>query len=54
VEAQRCPYETLDADLRKTLEGVREGRREAEGISPRTYRVNARIWLETGFPWHNL
>jgi glyoxylase-like metal-dependent hydrolase (beta-lactamase superfamily II) len=40
-------------DLRKTLEGAREGRREAEGIFPRTYRVNDRIELETGFPWHN-
>lgn len=41
------------SDLQKTLEGVREGRREAAGIYPRTYQVNDRIELQTGFPWHN-
>ena len=41
------------SDLRKTLEEVREGRREAEGLFPRTYRVNDGIKLETGFPWNN-
>jgi hydroxyacylglutathione hydrolase len=41
------------SDLRKTLEGVREGHREAKGIFPRIYRVNDRIELGTGFPWNN-
>ena len=41
------------SDLQDTLEGAREGDREAEGTFPRTYRVNDRIDLETGFPWHN-
>ena len=41
------------SDLRETLEGAREGRREAEGVFPRAYRVNDRIELQTGFPWNN-
>ena len=41
------------SDLRDTLEGARDGRVEAKGIFPRTYQVNDRIWLETGFPWNN-
>ncbi len=41
------------SDLQETLDGAREGHRKAEGVFPRTYRVNDRIWLETGFPWHN-
>lgn len=41
------------SDLRETLEGAREGRREAEGVFPRSYRVNDRIELQTGFPWNN-
>lgn len=40
-------------DLRDTLEGARNGSRRAEGFFPRTYRVNDRIWLATGFPLNN-
>jgi hypothetical protein len=36
------------SDLQGTLEDAREGRREAEGIFPRTYRVDERIELERG------
>lgn len=41
------------SDLKKTLNGVREGDREAEGVFPRSYRVNDRMELETGLPWNN-
>lgn len=40
-------------DLEETLEGIRDGNRQAQGIFPRTHRVNDRIELETGLPWHN-
>jgi hydroxyacylglutathione hydrolase len=55
TETPRTPrLSTNDlSDLRETLEQAREGRREAEGFFPRTYRVNDRIELETGLPWHN-
>jgi hydroxyacylglutathione hydrolase len=55
TETARAPRLSVSdlSDIQETLEGAREGRREPEGVFPRTYRVNDRIWLETGFPWHN-